>query len=130
MSPRIDNNQLLEMIRQGLQGIVESIPHGPTATALSTPLAGSTRMAQERRVVARRSQRAYRPRVLYRVKRAAPKRHPLPETDSKVYATVKRSPSKATARWLRDSLNLTDGQVWSALQRLCARGILTSKPAR
>lgn len=128
MSPR-HQDRLIEQIRQGLQEIVEAIPHTGTANVLSTRVAGNTREAQERRVVARKATRTYTPRVVYRVKKAAPKRHPLPETDHKVYATVKRS-RKATARWLRDTLNLTDGQVWSALQRLCAQGFVTARPVR
>lgn len=87
-------------------------------------------MAQERRVVARRAQRAYRPRVVYRVRKAAPKRNPLPETETLVYRAVKRAPSKATAKWLKETLNLRDGQLWGALKRLVDAGFVVSKSAR
>lgn len=130
-----DQTAIIEHIRQGLARIVESIPHTggegmSTADVLSTRVAGSARLAQERRVVARRAQRAYRPRVVYGVKKAAPKRHPLPETETLVYRAVKRAPSKATAKWLKETLNLRDGQLWGALKRLIDAGILAAKPAR
>lgn len=127
MSPR-NESRLIEQIRQGLQGIVEAIPHHGTADILSTRVAGHTREAQERRVVARRAQRVYRPRVVYRVKKAAPKRSPLPETETKVYRAVRRR-RNATAKWLQETLELRDGQLWGALKRLVDGGFLrTAKP--
>lgn len=128
MSPQ-NAQTTLEMIRQGLQGIVEAIPHAPTVETLSTTVAGRPRMAQKRRAVARRSQRPYRPRVVYSVKRAAPKRHPLPETETQVYRAIKRHP-KATAKWLFDTLQLREGQLWGALKRLIDAGYLRSIDAR
>lgn len=127
MSPR-HQDRLIEQIRQGLQEIVEAIPHTGTANVLSTRVAGNTRDAQERRVVARKATRAYAPRVVYRVKKAAPKRSPLPETETKVYRAVRRRRT-ATAKWLQETLELRDGQLWGALKRLQDGGFLrTAKP--
>lgn len=123
-------SDLLSMIRDGLQQVVDAIPHDATANVLSSPVMGDRTTAIKRRATSRRAQQPYRPRVVYRVtKKVAPKRNPLPETESKVYAFIARK-GQTSARLIQEHLQLRDGQLWGAIRRLTLAGFLTSKTAQ
>src|SRR5690348_681092 len=67
---------LIRSIREGLQQLVEAIPHNATAAALSASVGGDQRGAQARRLRVQR--RTYSPRLVYRVtSKRMPKRKPF-----------------------------------------------------